>query len=501
LRRTRWFVGAVVGFARVAAASDLAPPAAVHATTEPIAPVAPVPPALESPESPATARSIVLWPTLTPAGDSAGQVLVRKPSASDGLIAARAEELDATLRDAAQDFGFVLNVSDPGPAKGRTRDSDILERAARSDATDRGTWVVSPRLEATGNDAYYMRIAVVAPRGDEVHVKAIDVQGDDVSARGLVLMRQLIESSLEHPKVSTHATPQPECASSPPSPPVHSEGRGVLAANAALFGAFIAYSVQRASDSEDPRLLYPLLTLGTGFGLGGALLVADEWDIRSASAWTLSGGAWWGTAAGLAIASGRPSLPASDRYAWGVGGGLIGLSVATASLAFARTPVTDGDATLVNSSSALGFGLGALGEWFHRGATTGPAPSSGAGYGTAAGLLIGSALAHAVDLTPTRVMLIDLGAGLGAAAGAAGASPLVFENITEQKSRAFLGVTALGAIAGAGTAWLLTREPRSGRSSHAGESSLVRPFGGIIGASATAHGDAPALGAGVRGLW
>ena len=78
--------------------------------------------------------------------------------------------------------------------------------------------------------------------------------------------------------------------------PSRSPGRAVLAANAALFGAFMAFSVQRASGSEDPRLLYPLLTLGMGVGLGSALLAAEEWNVTTGDAWTIAGGAWWGAA-------------------------------------------------------------------------------------------------------------------------------------------------------------------------------------------------------------
>ena len=70
-------------------------------------------------------------------------------------------------------------------------------------------------------------------------------------------------------------------------------------------------------------------TLGTGIGLGGALLVAEEWDVGTGDAWTLAGAGWWGAAAGVAIANGRHVQPLTDRYAWGVGGGLIGIGLGT----------------------------------------------------------------------------------------------------------------------------------------------------------------------------
>jgi hypothetical protein len=279
---------------------------------------------------------------------------------------------------------------------------------------------------------------------------------------------------------------------------LRSQGRAVLAVNAALFGAFTAYSVQRASGSEDPRLLYPLLTLGTGIGLGGALLVAEEWDVGTGDAWTLAGAGWWGAAAGVLIANGRHVQPLTDRYAWGVGGGLIGISLATFSLT--RGKADEGDAVLVNSGAALGFGFGALAEFFYVGDIENRTPYTGAGYGTAIGLLAGGTLATFVQVSPSRVLLLDLGAGLGAASGAALASPLVFEDVTTDKTRGFVAATAGGMLAGGTIAWLLTRErtaapPASKNEPH------VTPFGGIVGGSATREGNVPAYGAGVRGTW
>jgi hypothetical protein len=47
---------------------------------------------------------IVVWPALTPAGDDPAGGPLHRPSFSDAQLSARAEELDATLRDAAQDL-------------------------------------------------------------------------------------------------------------------------------------------------------------------------------------------------------------------------------------------------------------------------------------------------------------------------------------------------------------------------------------------------------------
>src|SRR5580698_9218568 len=56
-------------------------------------------------------KLVVVWPTLTPAGDDAGGALHR-PTAQEEPLTTRAHELDATLRDATQDLGFVLDLAD-----------------------------------------------------------------------------------------------------------------------------------------------------------------------------------------------------------------------------------------------------------------------------------------------------------------------------------------------------------------------------------------------------
>ncbi len=460
---------------------------------EPTSPVATQPP------SPAD-RPIVVWPALTPAGDEVGATSVHKPSPAEGSIYERAMELDATLRDAVQDLGYTLDVGDPGPAMGHARDLDMLERAQHvaphsSSPTDTGTWLVSPRLEPASGDSFILRIVVVPPKGKQLRVRVERVSGPDVAVRGLVLLRDLLATT---PVTSVEPTRRPdESAATGIMAPSRSPGRAVLAANAALFGAFMAFSVQRASGSEDPRLLYPLLTLGTGVGLGSALLVAEEWNVSTGDAWTLAGGAWWGTAAGILIANGQKVKPLTDRYAWGVGGGLIGLSLATFSLT--RSKADEGDAVLVHSGAGLGLGLGALTDYFYRGDLN-RTPYTGSGYGSAIGLVAGGTLAKLTKVSASRVLLIDLGAGLGAAAGAALGSPLVFENVTPEKTRGFVAATIGGTLVGGAAAWWFTRD-RAPAPARPNAALRLAPYGGTIGASATRDGAVPAYGLGVHGTW
>jgi len=494
---------ALTSTSRDARAADAAAADDEPSAKEPAASPAPPPP---PPPTRDSGRPVVVWPTLTPAGDDASPATLHRPTLADGALHARAQELDATLRDAVQDLGFTLDVADQGPAMGRARDLDLVERASQSAAhggkDDPGTWVVSARLEALGGDSFLLRIVAVPPKGKQLRVRVERVSGADVSVRGLVLARDLLAMPVPA-SAEPGAKPQQSDGQGVMSP-LRSQGRAVLAANAAVFGAFTAFSIQRASGSEDPRLLYPLLALGTGVGLGGALLVAEEWDVGTGDAWTLAGAAWWGTAAGIFIANGRHVQPLTDRYAWGVGGGLVGISLATVSLA--RGKADEGDAVLVNSGAALGFGLGSLADFYYAGDIEKRTPYTGAGYGTAIGLVGGGVLASFVQVSASRVMLIDLGAGLGAAAGAAAGSPLVFEDVTEGKTRGFLAATAGGTLVGGAVAWWLTRErgaakPEPATAPKPREASRVTPYGGVIGGSQTREGSVPAYGIGVRGAF
>jgi hypothetical protein len=230
----------------------------------------------------------------------------------------------------------------------------------------------------------------------------------------------------------------------------------VLAVNGAVFGGFLAYSLQRASNSTDPRVLYPLLALGTGLGVGAAMLVGDEWDFSTGDAWFLSAGAWWGAASGVLVATGQ-NAATSNQFAYGVGTGLGGIALAT--FALTRSRMDEGDALLAHSGGALGFFVGGLVDLAYRG-TTNVTPYTGAGYGSAIGVVGAGALATVVQVQPSRVILIDTGAAIGALAGAAAGSPLVFQNVTDTKNRLFLASTLGGTVIGGAVAWWMTRDSK-----------------------------------------
>ncbi|MGA2448886.1 MAG: hypothetical protein ABTD50_09445 [Polyangiaceae bacterium] len=449
--------------------------------------------------------TVVVWPTLTPAGDAPTNVPLHKPQPLDKEVYELAQQLDVTLRDAVQDLGFTLSLGDTEPSAQSPRDENLLDRAARSEVggRDEGTWVVSPRVERAGRDQYIVRIVAAAPRSKELRVRVQTVANELVSVRGLAMLRDLLspqtaaQAALEDRRdLSARGSEQGVAK------PLRSAGRAILAVNSALFGGFTAFALQRASGSDDPRVLYPLLAVGTGMGLGGALLVADEWDVSTGDAWTLAAGGWWSAVAGYLLASGQNLQPTGDRFSWATGGGLIGAGVAT--VALTQTPMDDGDATLVHSGAALGLLVGGAGEWMVRGKTTDiaeTAPNTGMGVGTAVGLAAAGVLATRVATTPSRVLLIDVGAGGGALLGAAAASPLIFNNDRSGPVRAWLAVSLASSVVGGGVAWWLTRDALPGTAPAKGLLPWLpgRPLVGVLGMSPAHGGYMPIYGVGWQG--
>jgi hypothetical protein len=434
-----------------------------------------------------------------PAGGMETPIVLHVPTAAEPEASKRAQELDATLRDAVQDLGFVLALGDEGPPSGKLRDADVLARAeqATPSAEAPPTWLVSPRVEATGEpDSFVVRIVAVAPRSRELRVRTETVRGADVAVRGLVLLRDLLRTQ----RVVTPApAPCPVVAPAPP-PRAHSEGRAVLAVSGALFGGFLAFSMHRVAISGegdgDPRVLLPLLVLGTGAGFGAAMLAAEEWDVRVGDAWYFTAAAGWGSAVGLFLASGYSVQPLNDRFFWGIGSGLIGASLGF--LALTQKHVDEGGALLTHSAAAYGLLAGSAVEAMVDGRTDPfehPVPT-GQGYGTAIGLATGGVLALLVPVPASRVLMLDLGLSLGTLGGAALGSPLVTGEMTPEKTRAFFGITLAGSLLGGAAALWFTRGMRPVKTT-----GLGMPWAGVVGTSDGPTGPVPAWGAGWRGTF
>jgi hypothetical protein len=138
--------------------------------------------------------------------------------------------------------------------------------------------------------------------------------------------------------------------------------------------------------------------------------------------------------------------------------------------------------------------LGGAAELYSQGSVDAPTPYRGAGYGIAAGVLVGGTLATLVSTEPARVLAIDLGAGLGGLAGAAAASPLLFGERTAGRDRTFLATTMATTVAGGAAAALFARGSVS-----SSVSSGV-PLIGLLGASQGRSGQvAPIMGVGWHG--
>ncbi len=226
------------------------------------------------------------------------------------------------------------------------------------------------------------------------------------------------------------------------------------------------------------------------------MIVADEWDVGLGDAWFLSAGAWWPGAAGYLLADGYNVKPKEDRHVYALLGVATGVTLATTALTFKG--MGEGGATLTHSGGAFGLLLGGLGQIAIDGDTD-TTPTLGMGYGTGVGVVLAGATATQLHIASSRVLLVDLGAGLGGLGGAAAASPLVFgDEPTKSKNRIWVASVTAGVLAGGTIGYLMT-EPK--RSSAELELPFL-PYAGVIGQSSTSDGGSqPVYGGGVEGAW
>ena len=216
-----------------------------------------------------------------------------------------ARQVDAILSEAVQDLGLTLTVSDR--SRGSVPTDDLLiERAAES-------WIVSPRVSLEGSDLR-LRIVAVAPGQNVLRERTQRIEPQQLEVRASVMMRDVVHSLGSQ---TDSKTPRPGSEPVLDSEAPRSQGRAVLALNAAVVGGYVGFSLQHASGSADARLTYPLVALGAGFGLGASMLVADEWDMTLGDAWFLSAGAWWPIVSGVLLAKSY-HVQDEDRYVYGL---------------------------------------------------------------------------------------------------------------------------------------------------------------------------------------
>lgn len=427
----------------------------------------------------ARAESAIVLPTVTPAGEGGTQV--RRPSERDGPLVERAREIDAVLADAAQDLGLSIDVGRRGAETAQARDADFAESAAGL-----GAWVFSPRIERDGGDLL-VRIVALPPGSKVVLVRAERMSAERMPVRLVVMLRDLVRANagkVTHEPKGGRAAP---IASAEPAVRTRSDGRAVLALTSAAYGGFLGYALQRAGGGDDPRLLYPLIALGTGVGLGASMIVADEWDVSTADASFVAAGTVWPSFGAFSLARGYAQGQA-DRYGYALAGGGVGLGFA--SLVLSRRAVTDGQATLVHSGAAYGTFLGGATEFLVRGDAS-RTPHRGLGYGSLGGVLVAGAVAPYVPVSSGRVLTTDLGAVLGGLVGAAAGSPLLLaEGRTPNRERAWTGLTVAGSLAGIGAALLFTRPSTKPLPKAAQLLRNLAPSPAIVGASEV-RGQAP----------
>ncbi len=396
------------------------------------------------------AAAVLAVLTVTAAAHAGPNDVLALPAAAafetpdDASLEALLPHLDQLVSEAVQDLGLTLTLESRG-AREVPSDEQLVKRAHDS-------WLVLPTLERDGS-GLRVRIVAIRPGTRVMLTRSERSSAEDLDVRVAVMMRDLVQS---HPEAMRAANAEPSAAEELEPREPRSNGRAVLALNAAVFGGYVGYSIQAASGSADERLIYPLVALGTGVGLGASMLVADEWDVSLGGAWFLSAGLWWPTSSGLLLA-GHHDVPKEDRYVYGVVAGTGGVALAVAAMSL--TNVTDGDAALAHSGGVLGMGLGGLTQLFVNGRTD-KTPIGGMGYGAAVGTLGAGVLATQLNVKASRVLLVDLGATLGALTGAAAGSPLLLVDQEESKSRtrAWLGSIFAGTMLGAGIGWWSTRK-------------------------------------------
>ena len=477
----------------VAAASLLVVVARVDAAEPPSREEPGEPPSSTAPSTvaPRTTEEVLLLRTVI-VGASETSASAR-PTSREVVASAQAQKLDLLLSDAIQDLGLTLDLSERSTQEARElTDVELVARASKT-----GRWLIYPSIDARGSESV-VRLAAVAPGTKTVVVRAEPVKPGDLAVRTVVMLRDVVSKREQATAEASppRAAPRPE-----PAPtfavPARSQGRATLAFNSALFGGFVGYSVQRGSGSDDPRLLFPLMALGTGLGLGASAIIAEEWDVGLGDAWYLSAGAWWPALSGLFLARSRRQVDPSSEYGFAVVGALSGLGLTTASLAIGGG-MSEGGALLTHSGGAFGLLLGGMTELAIRDNGSSQTPYRGLGIGTAAGVLLAGAAATRLQVEPSRVLIIDLGAGLGGLAGAAAASPFIVRDRTEGGDRAFLLTTMGTTVAGGVAAWLLTR--KSAPPPPATALSLPRLGLGIIAESPPGFGPSrPVVGIDVSG--
>lgn len=439
-------------------------------------------------------RSTVLLATLIAEGGA-----LRAPAPADADLASLAASLDTLLADTAQDLALAVDRRPrPAPDPAHLGDAELLEQARSSDGV-----LVLPSLRATSPSSrdVELRLVLADPSARSLLVRSERVARDDVPVRAVILLRDLV-ADLGGPA----RRPRPaeaKVTGEIVTAPVRGSGRPVLLVSSTVFGGFAGYSIQRASGSSDPRILYPLLAVGAGIGLGASIIASEEWEVTAAEAWYVAAGATWPTLAGHLLYQGRFSPRVeSDRWVFGLIGGTTGVTLSI--LGLTLQGMSDGGALVAHSGGSLGLVLGGITEALVRGDIQ-HTPFSGMGYGAGLGWLAAAAMATQLRVPTSRVLTVDLGALLGGLGGAALGSPLLLHerdpDAARERQRGWLAATGGGALLGATIALIATHNSKKPESPTKTRASLppALPSIEVLGESAIGTLRAPILGLSLRG--
>lgn len=432
----------------------------------------------------AGATDVLLLPTATPRNESPTPSKPRREEELERLATAT-RLIDLILSETVQDLGFTLELGTPRTAT-TPSEEELVARAESS-------WVVAPEVSFERGELK-VRIAAVAPGSKVILVRQEHLTLDTLEVGSMHLLRDVVLAGQRNPEPVV-ISPAP---SGQPVARTRSPGRAVLALHGAELGGFAGYAVQRASGSDDARLTYPLTALGAGLGIGASMIVTEEWDLGVGDAWFLSAGIHWPGAGGLLLARGYEVEPTGDHYLHGLLGGVGGLTLAGFAAGFGH--VEPGGAALAHSGGLLGTFVGGVVQAGLLGTTTEPV-YLGLGYGAIGGAIVGGALGTQYRGAPSRVLFVDLLAGLGGLSGAALASPLlVGEERTATETRGWLASIAIGTALGGVAGLVATRPGRASTRpwSASPPRTLVLPYGGVI-AGGLEPESPPFLGAGLLG--
>jgi hypothetical protein len=416
------------------------------------APVAPSEaPAAASAASQTPGESLPLAPVPVPATDAPQTEAAPPPAAALAdapappipmeVTSSIERELDRILSEAARDLGIDLAYQQSA-LDGPVDEERLLANAGKG-------YALGAELRPA-RDGLLLRLLLVKPGRGTIYVGRVHVNEETLEVSAIRLLQQLTEEPAEPP-------PEPRPEPPPPQrlPPHRSAGKAVLTAHGALVGGYLGFSLEHIAGAGDARLVFPLMTLGAGAGVGASLVVAEEWDISPGEAWYVWAAGTWATVSGRLIASATGDATDSRLYGYGLLGTAAGLTLG--SVALNTGEVSPGGALLTHSGALFGAHFGALAQMLARGDTS-KAPTLGLGVGMGTGLVVAGAVAPHIDsLSASRVLFVDVSAILGGLAGAALASPiLVGDKLSPGESRIWLGSIALGTVTGAVVGTLVT---------------------------------------------